>query len=173
MGSSLTEPLVARSNGDVVMRMSVDDMLIDYAGEFGKWQLLHFLLTSAAWALEAFHTMVMIFTDREPERLCTSWDCAGMDPCRPGIGWDWIGGSGTSIVSEWGLICGEKYKVGIVQSVFFVGCMLGMLDFFPSFDTISLPNCSIVLIVCISFFTHFKLLTNFAYSLVVFKTLRD
>jgi MFS transporter, OCT family, solute carrier family 22 (organic cation transporter), member 4/5 len=136
--------------------MSVDDMLTDYTGEFGKWQLRHFLLTSAAWALEAFHTMVMIFTDREPERFCTSWDCASMDPCRPGIGWDWVDGPGTSIVSEWDLVCGEKYKVGIVQSFFFVGCMFGTSDFFPSFDySISLPNCSIVLIIQISFFTHF------------------
>jgi OCT family organic cation transporter-like MFS transporter 4/5 len=28
-------------------------------------------------------------------------------------------------VSEWGLICGDKYKVGLVQALFFAGCMIG------------------------------------------------
>lgn len=123
-----SDPLLSRSNVNGVTRMSIDDMLTGYAGEFGRWQLRHFVLTSAAWALEALHTMVMIFSDREPDRVCTGVDCTALDPCRPGSGWDWVGGSGSSIVSEWGLICGEKYKVGIVQSVFFVGSLIGTSD---------------------------------------------
>ncbi|XP_078176030.1 organic cation/carnitine transporter4 [Carex rostrata] len=120
-----SDPLLSRSNGNGIKRMSVDNMLSGYAGEFGRWQLRHFVLTSVAWSLEALHTMVMIFSDKEPDRVCTSMDCTALDPCRPGSGWDWVGGTGSSIVSEWGLICGEKYKVGIVQSVFFFGCLIG------------------------------------------------
>ncbi|CAA0816256.1 Organic cation/carnitine transporter 4 [Striga hermonthica] len=47
-----------------VERLCMDDMLSKYCGEFGRWQLKHFVLTSMAWALEVFHTMVVIFTDR-------------------------------------------------------------------------------------------------------------
>jgi hypothetical protein len=42
--------------------------------------------------------------------------------------WDWVGGAGSSTVAQWGLVCGEKYKVGLVQAVFFGGCMIGEYD---------------------------------------------
>ncbi|KAI4388165.1 hypothetical protein MLD38_000520 [Melastoma candidum] len=95
-------------------KISIDAMLRDYCGEFGPWQMRHFVLTSLAWALEAFHTMVVIFADREPEGGC------------PGAGSSWgLADGGSSTVTEWGLVCGEKYKVGLVQAVFFTGCMIG------------------------------------------------
>ncbi|KAK9074200.1 hypothetical protein SSX86_006797 [Deinandra increscens subsp. villosa] len=112
-----------------IRRLCIDDMLRDYCGEFGYWQLKHFVLTCLAWALEAFHTMVMIFADREPD-----WSCqepgskcgAAVDVCGLEAGtWRWDGGAGVSTVAEWGLVCGEKYKVGLVQAVFFGGCMIG------------------------------------------------
>ncbi|PQQ09843.1 organic cation/carnitine transporter 4 [Prunus yedoensis var. nudiflora] len=53
-------------------KLCIDDMLQKYCGQFGPWQIRHFVLTSLAWALEAFHTMVMIFADREPD-----WRCLG------------------------------------------------------------------------------------------------
>ena len=40
-------------------------------------------------------------------------------------GWEWDQGSASSTVAEWGLVCGERYKVGLVQAVFFAGCMIG------------------------------------------------
>nr|XP_043620125.1 organic cation/carnitine transporter 4-like [Erigeron canadensis] len=52
-------------------RLSVDEMLTKYCGEFGFWQFKHFVLTSIGWALNAFHTMVMIFADQEP----AAWTC--------------------------------------------------------------------------------------------------
>ncbi|XP_010267833.1 PREDICTED: organic cation/carnitine transporter 4 [Nelumbo nucifera] len=120
-----------RKSAGYYEKMGVDDMLQKYCGEFGRWQLRHFVLTSLAWALEAFHTMVMIFADWEP-----AWHCTGTLPdpgcssaqnvcgLKPGS-WEWIGGSRSSTVSEWGLICGKKYMVGLAQSTFFAGCMVG------------------------------------------------
>ncbi|XP_039171037.1 organic cation/carnitine transporter 4 [Eucalyptus grandis] len=101
-------------------RICIDGMLQKYCGEFGPWQLRHFVLTSLAWSLEAFHTMVMIFADREPPPPATG-------ACGTGPGsWEWAeGGGGSSTVTEWGLVCGEKYKVGLVQALFFGGCMIG------------------------------------------------
>ncbi|XP_054811401.1 organic cation/carnitine transporter 4 [Prosopis cineraria] len=109
--------------------VSIDEMLQRYCGEFGPWQLRHFVLTSLAWALEAFHTMVMIFADREPDWRCTDGSGCGSPStsvCGLGPGlWEWVGGLESSTVAEWGLFCGEKYKVGVVQAIFFGGCMIG------------------------------------------------
>ncbi|XP_027170819.1 organic cation/carnitine transporter 4 [Coffea eugenioides] len=113
-------------------KLCIDDMLQKYCGEFGFWQLRHFILASLAWALEAFHTMVMIFADREPGWRCL--DGAAGSGCYPEAksvcelepgSWEWIGGPGTSTVAEFGLVCGQKYKVGLVQALFFGGCMIG------------------------------------------------
>ena len=47
-------------------KLCINEMLQRHCGEFGKWQLKHFILTNLAWTLEAFHTMIMIFADRHP-----------------------------------------------------------------------------------------------------------
>ena len=116
-------------------KICIDEMLEKYCGEFGKWQLKHFILTCLAWALEAFHTMVMIFADREPDWKCVSGtECAaGGSVCEMAAGsWEWIGGKDASTVTEWSLICGDKFKVGLVQAVFFTGCMIGSFTLFSS-----------------------------------------
>ncbi|EXB50915.1 Organic cation/carnitine transporter 4 [Morus notabilis] len=125
----LSPPTKPAGESDRTQKVCIDDMLQNYCGEFGRWQLRHFVLTSLAWALEAFHTMVMIFADREPD-----WRCVGGTECdravktvcglEPGS-WEWTGGPGSSTVAQWGLVCGEKYKVGLVQALFFGGCMIG------------------------------------------------
>ncbi|CAN1171196.1 Organic cation/carnitine transporter 4 [Linum perenne] len=123
---SLSEPFLSPSTGPPPVKLTIDEMLQKHCGEFGRWQLRHFALTNLALTLEAFHTMVMVFTDREPEFRCVGGGCdaAARSVCglEPGS-WEWVGGSTT--VSEWGLVCGEKYKVGLVQSAFFVGCLIG------------------------------------------------
>ncbi|KAK6946826.1 Major facilitator, sugar transporter-like [Dillenia turbinata] len=125
----LQSPLLSPTKKEFPEKICIDDMLQRYCGEFGIWQLRHFVLTSCAWALEAFHTMVMIFADREPDWRCrpgSSCYSSGLGFCdfEPGS-WEWIGGSVSSTVAEWSLVCGEKFKVGLVQSLFFGGCMIG------------------------------------------------
>ena len=126
-----TEPLLAGGGAKAKgrRRVGIDEALSAHAGEFGRWQLRHFVLVSAAWALEALHTMVMIFADREPAMACAAAGGAGGgDPCAgAAAGWEWAGGAASSTVAEWGLVCGERYKVGLVQAVFFAGCMIGQL----------------------------------------------
>lgn len=120
--------LLAAAKKPATEKLSIDEMLQKHCGEFGRWQLKHFILTSLAWALEAFHTMVMIFADREPD-----WTCVAGAACDGGGGlcglpaesWEWVGGPSGSTISDWGLICGDKFKVGLVQAVFFAGCMIG------------------------------------------------
>ncbi|KAK9268882.1 hypothetical protein L1049_000647 [Liquidambar formosana] len=131
--SPLLSPAKTPAGESEPEKLCIDDMLQRYCGEFGQWQLRHFVLTNLAWALEAFHTMVMIFADREPGWRCLEGGGPGSG-CDPGArtvcgfdpgSWEWTGGSGSSTVAEWGLVCGEKYKVGLVQALFFGGCMIG------------------------------------------------
>ncbi|ESQ47814.1 hypothetical protein EUTSA_v10022015mg [Eutrema salsugineum] len=128
--NNVRQPLLdnpAKKEAEEVERLCIDEMLQRYCGEFGRWQMKHFVLTCLAWALEAFHTMVMIFADQEPEWRCVGSDCrVGSSYCDMDPGsWEWTEGKGSSTVSEWGLICGDKYKVGLVQALFFTGCMIG------------------------------------------------
>ncbi|CAN4102787.1 unnamed protein product [Withania somnifera] len=109
-------------------KVTMDEMLEKYCCEFGWWQFSHFVLTSLAWALEGIHTMVMIFADREPDWRCLTNRCDSTTKSVCGLepgSWEWTGGASSSTVSEFGLICGQKYKVGLVQSLFFAGCMIG------------------------------------------------
>ncbi|WKA12335.1 hypothetical protein VitviT2T_029730 [Vitis vinifera] len=127
----LASPLLraVKTRGGEPQKLCIDDMLQRHCGEFGVWQLRHFVLTSLAWALEAFHTMVMIFADQEPAWTCVSsrgcsvasTSVCGLDPGS----WEWSGGPGSSTAAEWGLVCENKYKVGLVQALFFGGCMIG------------------------------------------------
>lgn len=130
-------------------KLSIDDMLSKYVGDFGRAQLVHFVIVSLAWSLEGLHTFATIFADRVPEWQCRpsvnlwspsnstlgasagplNMECSpsssicSMDPSL----WEWVGGKGVSIVSEWGLFCGDEYKVGLAQSAFFVGAFVGNL----------------------------------------------
>lgn len=171
-GSSLGAPLLIPSKepgwdsgpGSEPQKVCIDDMLQNYCGEFGYWQLKHFVLTSLAWALEAFHTMVMIFADREP-----GWRCVGELGCdekeshvcglEPGS-WEWEGGPGSSTVAQWGLVCGQKNKVGLVQALFFGGCMIG--ESFPALLSLCFISCHLFNnVLSIFHFLHyiFKLLS--------------
>ncbi|CAA2968923.1 organic cation carnitine transporter 4-like [Olea europaea subsp. europaea] len=147
--SPLLRPVAGVSNNPE--KICIDDMLQKHCGEFGYWQLRHFVLTSLAWALEAFHTMVMIFADREPAWQCSAAGCLSESKsvCQlePGS-WKWIGGARSSTVAEFGLICGQKYKVGLVQSLFFGGCMIGAGVFGHLSDS-KLGRKGSLLVVCI------------------------
>ncbi|WVZ87283.1 hypothetical protein U9M48_033944 [Paspalum notatum var. saurae] len=136
MSSTTTEPLLpgcpgvarGKKGGGGGKRVGIDEALLAYAGEFGRWQLRHFVVVSAAWALEALHTMVIIFADREPALRCAApaGQACGADRCAgAGGGWEWADGAASSTVAEWGLVCGDRYKVGLVQALFFAGCMIG------------------------------------------------
>ncbi|KAG8637079.1 hypothetical protein MANES_15G079000v8 [Manihot esculenta] len=70
----------------------------------------------------------MLQSNREPDFRCLG---SGCDPraksvCRfePGS-WEWVGGLESSTVAQWGLVSAQKFKVGLVQAVFFGGCTIG------------------------------------------------
>lgn len=107
-------------------KIGVDEMLQRYAGEFGPWQLRHFMLTSVAWTLGAFQGMAVVFADHRPKWRCISGGACPETMCGlPHDAWEWDGGRRTSTVAEWDLVCKDMYKAGIPQFAFFVGCLLG------------------------------------------------
>ncbi|KAF3453553.1 hypothetical protein FNV43_RR03993 [Rhamnella rubrinervis] len=179
----LRAPLLSPANNKAAgeseaEKLCIDDMLQKYCGEFGRWQLKHFVLTSLAWALEAFHTMVMIFADREPDWRCSEGGfgsgCDGMAKksfcgLEPGS-WEWAESVGCSTVSEWGLMCGDKYKVGLVQAVFFGGCMLGA-GIFGHLSDSSLGRKGSLTFVCV-LNTIFGFLTAFSPNYSIYVLLR-
>ncbi|KAL5713544.1 Organic cation/carnitine transporter 4 [Ranunculus cassubicifolius] len=164
-------PHLSETEKDYTEKLVIDDMLTQYCGEFGLWQFRHFVLTCSAWALEAFHTMVMIFADREPAWRCTDTKGCGDSFCGldPGS-WEWVSGTGASTISEWGLICGDKYKVGLAQSGFFAGCLIGAGIFGHLSDSF-LGRKGSLIIVCILNAT-FGLLTALSPTYWVYAVLR-
>lgn len=121
------------ANKEEVEKLCIDEMLTKYCGEFGRWQFKHFILCGLSWTLQAFHTMVMVFADRQPDWRCLpgtsglGCDAAAETVCglKPGS-WEWVGGRGGTTVSQWSLICGAKYKVGLVHALFFCGAAIGL-----------------------------------------------
>ncbi|KAI3702921.1 hypothetical protein L6452_28675 [Arctium lappa] len=151
-----------------IERLCIDDMLRKYCGEFGYWQFKHFVLTCLAWSLEAFHTMVMIFADRQPDAIVAAGDkgVCELDPAT----WQWDGGPGISTVAEWGLICGEKYKVGLVQALFFGGCMIGA-GIFGHLSDSKLGRKGSLTVVCV-LNAAFGLLTSLSPNYLTYTLLR-
>ena len=104
---------------------------------------LHFTFSSFAWALEALHTLVVVFADRNPSWRCVTNAnpahssghsvpilCVDSMPMSSICSmdrslWEWTHGKSESTVSEWDLICENSYKKGLAQSSFFIGCLIG------------------------------------------------
>lgn len=151
--------LLAAETGCYEEGMGVDEMLQRFAGEFGPWQLRQFLLTSIAWALNALHTMVVIFAEREPARP---------DHCTTGFPAGWWA---VSTAEEWGLACGGNfYMVGLAQSAFFAGAMIGAAIFGHLSDSF-LGRKGALTIACI-FNAAFSLLTAFSPTFPFYVSLR-
>ncbi|MCO5577838.1 hypothetical protein L7F22_031673 [Adiantum nelumboides] len=123
---SVSVPLLAECP-EQKSELSIDEILQEWVGELGPAQVLHFTLVSLIWCLQAILTFTMVFADRTPswtcaEQLCDSvFSMCSLDPSL----WEWSGDVGETTVSEWGLICNNSYKVGLVQCSFFVAALLG------------------------------------------------
>lgn len=140
------------------INLSVDQILDQHVGGFGPAQQLHVLMVSLAWAFDALQSLIPIFTDAQPPWRCTvsqtpdlthnvtlqlPASMSGQKWCTPksslcemdGSLWEWVDGRGSSVVSEWGLICHDNFKSGVPASLFFMGCILGSWFLGPLADT--------------------------------------
>ncbi|KAJ6813027.1 organic cation/carnitine transporter 1 [Iris pallida] len=117
------------------LELTVDEIIEQHVGSLGFAQIVHVFLVSLAWIFDSQNTLVTIFSDAQPR-----WRCKGgpagaaaacgtsATPCGLDRGaWEWVGGSRTSTIAEWELICGNKFRAGIPASLFFIGSLLGSI----------------------------------------------
>nr|QCQ05481.1 organic cation/carnitine transporter 4 [Pteris vittata] len=135
-GSDAVEPLLPEHNCKLE-KLSIDEVLHVWAGEWGPAQVVHFMLLSLVWCLHGVLTFTMVFADRNPQWVCTAQasvvDAGAAPLCTPSSSicsldpsqWNWAHGDIESIVSQWGLTCSHNFKVGLVQCFFFMGTLLG------------------------------------------------
>lgn len=118
---------------NINLELTVDEVIEDYVGAFGVAQFIHVLLVSLAWIFDSQITLVTIFTDAQPK----AWRCKIPNTCsgdgagpvcglKPGS-WEWVGGSTSSVIAEWGLVCDHKFLAAIPASLFFIGSLIGIL----------------------------------------------
>lgn len=130
-------PLHEEKGKQEKVEISVEEIIEEYVGGFGYAQFIHAFLVSLAWFFDSQHTLVTIFTDKQPAWRCVDYQSqfshANMDSCTQQSSicemdkslWEWVGGHNTSIIAEWGLVCGDKFKAGLPASMFFIGSFLG------------------------------------------------
>ncbi|CAI7899671.1 unnamed protein product [Closterium sp. NIES-53] len=127
-------------------RLTVDGVLQKYVGELGPCQIRHAVLVACAWSLEALFTFIIIFTERMPAWHCTAPSCFGKTLCqvdaeqqlatwqhqasqRENATWQWSEPASVSVVSEWGLICGQQALLAWIDSGYFMGYCAGSCFF--------------------------------------------
>ncbi|CAI5995902.1 unnamed protein product [Closterium sp. NIES-65] len=126
--------------------LTVDGVLQKYVGELGPCQIRHAVLVACAWSLEALFTFIIIFTERMPAWHCTAPSCVGKTLCQvdaeqqrdmwqqkagqqENATWQWSEPTSVSVVSEWGLICGQQALLAWIDSGYFMGYCAGSCFF--------------------------------------------
>ncbi|XP_069985725.1 organic cation transporter protein isoform X4 [Penaeus vannamei] len=116
------------------MHLTIDDVY-GRIGHFGNRQKIYFFVLCSLNGWCAFHQLLTVFVGLDPSFECYEKNasstakplinkCINNDPqeCRLSYTSEY-----KSFASEWNLICSEKYKVAMVQSVWMGGVMTGAL----------------------------------------------
>lgn len=131
--------------------MEVDEAM-HILGRWSRWHLTFFLLLGISVAFPAvWHIMAIVFLGGIPEHRCktpqnsafngtisrtTAARCYMFDNssisnttvrCRNG--WEYYGGMGPTIASEWDLVCDRAYLIETSQTVMVIGVLLGAIVF--------------------------------------------
>ncbi|XP_076034582.1 solute carrier family 22 member 15-like [Oratosquilla oratoria] len=114
--------------------LSIDDVY-GLIGHFGKGQKIYYMAIVSIHFFTAHHMLLNIFAGLEPTFECYARNgTSGLSPlintcfdndhrtCRLHYTSDF-----TSFAIEWNLICHEKYRVALVQSIWMAGVMTGAL----------------------------------------------
>ncbi|KAE8712480.1 Organic cation/carnitine transporter 1 [Hibiscus syriacus] len=193
-GGEVEELSHAAAAAEVKLQLSVDDVIDRYVGSLGLSQLLHVLLVSFAWVFDSQNTLVTIFTDAQP----TAWRCKSLDHhhtnasvsssccinnasgggkgrpshvCGLAAGtWEWVGGTTTSTIAEWNLICDRKFLAAIPASLFFIGTIFGCA-FFGRLADGWLGRKKTLLVACILTSTT-TFMTSFSPNIWIYALLR-
>ncbi|WIA12107.1 hypothetical protein OEZ85_012181 [Tetradesmus obliquus] len=121
--------------------MLFDDVISKHVGGMGRGQVLVLLASSCSWATLALVVLDMVFTTQKPAWTCSNpadAQCAAVLSSGTGFcslspeQYSWTAAY-SSLVSSFGLVCSDSWKVGLVNAMFFLGywvgsCMFGWLS---------------------------------------------
>ncbi|XP_057457590.1 organic cation/carnitine transporter 3-like [Lotus japonicus] len=128
------------------------DMMEKGLGTFGCAEFMQCILVSLAMFFDAQQSFISIYTDDYP-----SWHCTDFTTCSPGSNicnipkssWSWDGPIHKTVVSQWGLECASDFVIGLPQSCFFIGCLLGSFLLATLADT-SLGRKNMLILSCLA-----------------------
>ncbi|KAJ9531751.1 hypothetical protein QJQ45_021899 [Haematococcus lacustris] len=120
--------------------VSFDDALCKYVGEFGLQQKKILVSVSVIWIPNALCILLMVFANKDPIKALW-WRCmnedaeclrvhGSEDPAAAGFcslsedSWAWTA-SNKSIISQFNLICSNAWLAQLVNSIFFLGYLIG------------------------------------------------
>ncbi|KAK7078545.1 hypothetical protein SK128_015727 [Halocaridina rubra] len=113
--------------------LTVDDVF-NVVGQFGWSQKIYYFGLNLLQIFTAFHMLLNVFTGLEPSFKCYLKNGSQKEELtnkcfNNSISYCDISYTSefNSFVSEWNLICSEKYKVPLVQSIWMGGVMMGAL----------------------------------------------
>ncbi|XP_071806680.1 solute carrier family 22 member 15-like [Asterias amurensis] len=140
------------------------DHVLKTVGEFGRLQKSNFLFLSSLNTVMATHMLAIAFVGKEPAYIsCKDNPIAKHHPCSPDArpcNEYAYSHEFTSIVTEWDLVCSNKYKVGLVQSVFMFGVLIGVMIFGMMADIYGRRKMSLVGLILMSMFGMLSALTQ-------------
>lgn len=130
--------------------MELDEAL-GRLGDWGRWQVLYFLMLSMACMFPAsWHMFAIVFIGGQPDYRCQAptgvlinetipaADNGSSAKCEVYVGnnktelctdWEYFGDVGHTIVSQWDLVCDREYLKDLSQTVLVIGVIFGAMVF--------------------------------------------
>eukprot|EP00201_Polytomella_parva_P022882 CAMPEP_0175043076 /NCGR_PEP_ID=MMETSP0052_2-20121109/2958_1 /TAXON_ID=51329 ORGANISM="Polytomella parva, Strain SAG 63-3" /NCGR_SAMPLE_ID=MMETSP0052_2 /ASSEMBLY_ACC=CAM_ASM_000194 /LENGTH=596 /DNA_ID=CAMNT_0016306039 /DNA_START=194 /DNA_END=1981 /DNA_ORIENTATION=+ len=121
--------------------LSFDDILVKYAGEFGRYQLKLLLISSLMWIPNCLVILFMVFHSSPDPITSHYWQCTNSSDTAclsvyseadPSAGfctlarsqYEWTHKS-RSILSQFDLVCSRAWQAQLANSIFFFGYLIG------------------------------------------------
>jgi len=120
------------------------DKLFEEIGSFGKYQKLILVLIGGISSLVSMNFYGTIFVTSEPELICSALSNSTKLPTDSCEIWSIINSAehplkdqyecyfdknyyGSTIITEWGLVCDKKYLASLTQTIYMIGTISGMV----------------------------------------------
>ncbi|AES99605.1 organic cation/carnitine transporter [Medicago truncatula] len=145
-------------------RLSWDVIIEKSLSNFGWMDFLQAVLVAIAMFFDAQQSfghhlctigIPIIYTDNYPKWHCTNTNTnsscsSSSDICKlPRSSWSWDTHSSNTIISYWNLECASTFVIGLPQSSFFTGCLLGS-SFLAALADSSFGRKKVLIFSCVS-----------------------
>ena len=115
---SAEDPKKAHSDEAVTI-----DAYFGRIGEFGRYQRSHYAVVAGAWVACAWITFSMVFVNARPAWLAVA-EGTTTTPCDDPDAWT-IADTAQSVGAEWRLVCADGYRRASLDSLYFLGFLIG------------------------------------------------